>query len=69
MSGPLVQAESTKDKMPSNSTYHQVWLDAHYALGKHESAIGHTLSDKERSTFLKEFIAEYNTANPGKIEQ
>ena len=51
--------------MTNNS--HQLWLEAHYALGRHEGALGHTLTDKERSTFLKAYMTEYESQNPGKI--
>jgi hypothetical protein len=47
---------------------HQLWLEAHYALGRHESALGHTLTDRERSAFIEAYIAEYQDQNPGKIE-
>lgn len=41
-----------------NTSDHLLWLEAHYALGKLEVAQGFTLSDKERSKFLNEYIAE-----------
>lgn len=52
--------------MTNNS--HQLWLEAHYALGRHESALGHTLTDQERSAFIKAYMAEYAINNPGKID-
>ena len=38
---------------------HEAYLAAHYALGKIEVEQGFTLSDKERSDFLRNYIQDY----------
>lgn len=38
---------------------HEAYLAAHYALGRLEVSQGYLLSDKERSQFLKAYIADY----------
>jgi hypothetical protein len=50
------------------SSRHQVWLEAHYALGRHEAALGHTLTEKDRRAFIQAYIAEYEDQNPAKID-
>lgn len=52
----------------TNPSDHQIWLEAHYALGRLEVAQGHTLTDKERGLFIKDYILKYSNQNPGKIE-
>ena len=37
---------------------HQVWLEAHYAMGKLEVAQGFILDWRERSSFIKNYIAD-----------
>jgi hypothetical protein len=47
---------------------HQIWLEAHLALGKLEQSLGQVLSDIERGNFIRAFIADYRAANPDKID-
>ena len=37
---------------------HQVWLEAHYAMGKVEVEQGFILDWRERSNFIKNYIAD-----------
>lgn len=42
-----------------NEYNHEAWLAAHYALGRIEVDQGFTLNDKERSNFLRNYMADY----------
>jgi hypothetical protein len=43
----------------TNNLNHEAYLAAHYALGKLEVGQGFILSDKDRSNFLRKYIADY----------
>lgn len=55
--------------MPSPEVLaHQIWLEAHYALGKLEVQQGFQLGWRERSKFIKDYIQSQVTDQSGEIE-
>lgn len=48
---------------------HQLWLEAHYALGKLEVEQGFTLDWRARSEFLKNYFEEHGDEFPLREEQ
>lgn len=49
--------QENKDSKPYQ---HQVWLEAHYAMGKLEVKQGFILGWRERSEFIKNYIANHS---------
>jgi hypothetical protein len=47
---------------------HQIWLEAHYALGKIEVEQGFVLDWRERSNFIKNYIADRSQVNRSSSE-
>lgn len=45
-------------------TNHVVWVEAHYALGKLEAKQGFLLDWKERSEFIRNYLAEHEYEFP-----
>jgi len=43
---------------------HQIWLEAHYALGKLEVEQGFLLDWRERSAFIKKYMEEHGPEFP-----
>lgn len=48
----------------SSLSHHQVWLEAHLALGKVEVSQGFTLGWRERSAFINSYLAEHLPPSP-----
>lgn len=48
---------------PYSPADHQIWLEAHLALGKLEVKQGSILSWRERSDFIKNYIADRTAAS------
>jgi hypothetical protein len=51
----------------TNIQRYTAWLEAQYALGRHEAALGHTLTDAERRSFIQAYMTEYANPDSGKI--
>jgi hypothetical protein len=47
---------------------HQIWLEAHYALGKIEVEQGFVLDWRERSAFIKNYIANRSQVDSSSSE-
>jgi hypothetical protein len=52
--------KSAKPRVSKETEAHILWIEAHYALGRHEAALGHTLDWRARSDFVRAYIAEHS---------
>jgi hypothetical protein len=53
---------------PTPIEHHAIWLEAHYAMGKIEVQQGFIFDWRERSSFIKNYIAD-RTRSFGQVEQ